>query len=40
MEKKIFIYSIIVHKKSSVVRTCGSKIGTKTCYKTAGMNNV
>jgi len=28
-----------VNKETSIVRTCGSKIGAKSCYKTAGINN-
>ena len=29
-----------VNGKNTVVRTCGSKTGSKSCYKTAGKNNV
>ena len=32
--------SQIVNDKTTVVRTCGSKTGSKSCYKTAGKNNV
>jgi len=28
-----------VNKATSIVRTCGSKIGAKSCYKTAGTNS-
>lgn len=29
-----------VNEKTTIVRTCGSKTGSKSCYKTAGKNNV
>jgi len=28
-----------VNKETSIVRACGSKIGAKACYKTAGLNH-
>jgi len=34
------ILFILVNKQTSIVRTCGSKIGAKSCYKTAGTNSV
>ncbi len=34
------IVFILVNKQTSIVRTCGSKIGAKLCYKTAGTNSV
>jgi len=30
----------LVNKQTSIVRSCGSKIGAKPCYKTAGINHV
>ncbi len=40
IKKKQCILFLLVNKETSVVRTCGSKIGAKSCYKTAGTNSV
>ncbi len=37
--KKLILY-VLVNKQTSIVRACGSKIGAKSCYKTAGTNSV
>jgi hypothetical protein len=39
-QKNQCILFLLVNKETSVVRTCGSKIGAKSCYKTAGTNSV
>ncbi len=33
-------FMCLVNKQTSIVRACGSKIGAKSCYKTAGTNSV
>jgi hypothetical protein len=38
--KKTDVLFFLVEKKTSIVRSCGSKIGAKSCYKTAGVNSV
>jgi hypothetical protein len=39
-QKNQCILFLLVNKETSTVRTCGSKIGAKSCYKTAGTNSV
>ncbi len=40
--KKIYslVFVCLVNGDKSTVRSCGSKTGAKSCYKTAGLNNV